>query len=186
MSGRTMKTIELPIGEGQDEVTSPQPHTWERLLCSGLVMIVGVVILVGSFDLGSGPGYQSVGPEIFPRIIGVGASICGVLLIASDLRSIVHTRRHEPNAATGSLPSPTRWKSVMALAGALTTYAFLIGPVGFWQSSGLLFVCAARIFGSKRWFRNALIGFGLALAAYLLFDRVLEVQLPGGYIRIPG
>jgi putative tricarboxylic transport membrane protein len=54
---------------------------------------------------------------------------------------------------------------------------------GFVLAGALLFTCVARGFGSARWLRDAMLGFALALGVFLFFVRVLNVSLPGGWLR---
>jgi putative tricarboxylic transport membrane protein len=45
-----------------------------------------------------------------------------------------------------------------------------------------LFVGVARGFGSRRWARNAAIGLVLSLGIYLFFVKLLNVNLPAGWL----
>jgi putative tricarboxylic transport membrane protein len=47
----------------------------------------------------------------------------------------------------------------------------------------VLFACVARAFGSRRVARDAALGFVLALAVFLFFVKLLNVNLPPGWLR---
>jgi hypothetical protein len=46
----------------------------------------------------------------------------------------------------------------------------------------VLFWCTARAFDARRPVRDAVFAIGLSLGAYLLFARVLQLQLPSGVL----
>jgi putative tricarboxylic transport membrane protein len=68
------------------------------------------------------------------------------------------------------------------LAGLALNVA-LIGTAGFVIASTVLFVCTARAFASRSPLRDAGIGFALALAVYVGFDRVLGYKIGTGLIE---
>jgi putative tricarboxylic transport membrane protein len=58
----------------------------------------------------------------------------------------------------------------------------LIGWAGFVVAGTALFACVARGFGSRRIVRDVAIGLVLALAIYLFFVQLLNVNLPAGWL----
>jgi putative tricarboxylic transport membrane protein len=58
----------------------------------------------------------------------------------------------------------------------------LIGWAGFVIAGTALFWCVARGFGSRRTLRDAVIGLALALGIYLFFVKLLNVNLPAGWL----
>lgn len=158
---------------------------WEAMLCALLVLALGVVLLIGSLDLDGGLGYQVVGPAVFPQLVGLATLTCGVLLVVAEVRRLLTVAR-APQVAAAKPDAGTRWRHVAVMVLALVAYALVLEPVGFWQASGVLFVVLARLLGSRRWLRDGVVGFALSLTVYFLFDRVLEVQLPEGFIHFAG
>ncbi len=59
----------------------------------------------------------------------------------------------------------------------------LIDDIGFILASTLLFLFTARAFGSRQLVRDAIIGFLLAVVAYVGFDRVLGYKIGTGLIE---
>jgi putative tricarboxylic transport membrane protein len=49
-------------------------------------------------------------------------------------------------------------------------------------AGAVLFVFVARGFGSRRFLRDLAIGVALALAVYLFFSQLLNVNLPAGWM----
>jgi len=58
----------------------------------------------------------------------------------------------------------------------------LIGPSGFVVAGTVLFVCVARGFGSRRIARDVAVGLVLSLAVFLFFVKLLNVNLPAGWL----
>ena len=182
----------------------------EELVVAVAVLALGIVMVVGALGFDSGAGYQVVGPGVFPMIVGVLGLVCGAVLSVTRARLLVSglgagsveacrgrgtgtSRLGDPDGSdaedkgeSATVRASIGWRGVLSLAGLLIGYAVLLVPVGFWQLTGLVFALAAKIFGGKRFVRNVIIGYVLALAVYFLFDRVLGVGLPDGYIRIAG
>lgn len=163
-----------------ENVTPPTPVRWAPRLTALLVFAVGVVVLVGAFGIDSGQGYQAVGPQVFPLIVGAGTALFGAIAL---VRSFLGADRAEVEQAEEEAEA-THWPAVLALAGALFGYAALLLPLGFWQTSTVFFAVVARVLGSRRLVRDLLIGLVLGLAVYFLFDRVLGVSLPPGILRL--
>lgn len=164
----------------------------EELIIAIAVLALGGVLVVGAVGFRGGAGYQAVGPAVFPIIIGGVGLVCGAVLVIARTRVLLNAmkggKEHETD---GSVAVEARreaigWKGVFTLAVLLGIYALLLVPAGFWQLTGLVFALAARIFGNRHIVRNLIIGYAIALTIYFLFDRLLGVGLPDGYIRIAG
>ena len=72
---------------------------------------------------------------------------------------------------------------VSTLPGIIAN-GILMVPVGFVISGTLLFVLAARGFGSKAWVKNAIIGLIIAVATYAFFNYGLGLGLPRGILPV--
>lgn len=173
---RSMNDAEpVSHAEGSAERRTPWAH-WGVAL---LICAVGLVLLIGGLLLPEGLESQTVGPGVFPIIIGAGALLVGLVNVVQLRRSPVEIldRAAEERATT-------HWPTAGLLAGTLAAYAAVFVPLGFWQSSTVLVTVVARILGSRKWWRDVLVGLALALAVYFLFDRALGVTLPPGMIRL--
>ena len=164
----------------------------EESIVAIAVLILGIVLVVGAIGFRGGAGYQAVGPAVFPIIIGGVGLVCGGVLTIARVKVLLNVLRGGKAGETEELGAGETgreaigWKGVTLLAVLLGGYAMLLVPIGFWQLTGLVFALAARIFGSSHIIRNLIIGYAIALTIYFLFDRLLGVGLPDGYIRIAG
>jgi putative tricarboxylic transport membrane protein len=59
----------------------------------------------------------------------------------------------------------------------------LIGWAGFVVAGTVLFPCVARGFGSTRVLRDASLGFVLSLGVFAFFVKLLNVNLPAGWLQ---
>lgn len=150
-----------------------------ELLLSLALAALGGLVLLQARAIGLGHGYEQIGPRLFPGLIGAGLALCGLLLAAQALsggwRGVpLDQPEHE---------APDR-AAFIWLSAALLAQLLLIAQLGFVLATTLLFVVAARGFGSRRSLRDLAIGALLSLAVYLLFTRALGLTLPAGLLGV--
>ena len=75
---------------------------------------------------------------------------------------------------------PVDWPALGWLAAGMVLNCVTIGPLGFIVASTVMFACVARAFASKAWLRDLAIGFAIALAAYVCFDKLLGININAG------
>jgi putative tricarboxylic transport membrane protein len=150
--------------------------SWSRRIVAVGFLLAAVVVLVSAWTIPQGGGYQAVGPRAFPLLVGGGLGVVAVIGVVQAFIS-----SSEP---VESDDEPIQWRPVLILVAALAGYAALIVPVGYWQTTAVFFVVCARVLGSRRLVRDAVIAVVLALATYFLFDRVLGITLPPGFVRL--
>ena len=147
--------------------------------------MLGFAVVVG-FATAAIPqsAYAKVGPAVVPWAVTAGLALFGVLLCIQGLRG---GWEHEEGGATDR-------RSFMWLAVGLVLNLILIDGVSFGETtllprfgfiiaSTLMFLCTARAFGSNKALRDGVIGFVLAIIAYVGFDRVLGYQIGSGLIE---
>ena len=117
-------------------------------------------------------GYAGVGPADIPRMIGWG-------LVVLALFTVIDAVRSGPVDRIRQQPVPVLW----ILAG-LGLQLALLHWAGFVIASGLLFACTAAAFGNRRFALTVPVGLIFAGAVYGMFDRVLQLNLPGGPLEL--
>ena len=68
------------------------------------------------------------------------------------------------------------------MSAGLFAHMALIGWAGFVIAGSVLFACVARGFGSRRIVRDLAIALVLSVAIYLFFVKLLNVNLPAGWL----
>lgn len=147
-------------------------------LAALVVVILGGVILTQVTQIGTGAGFIVVGPRVFPTVVGIGVLVLGVLFL---LRTTLRPDR-DLVAEVTTEESSTDWTTIILTFLALVVYAALLKPLGYALATGLFFPIVARIFGSTRLGRDALMGIALGLVIYLSFTQILGVRLPAGLL----
>jgi putative tricarboxylic transport membrane protein len=150
-----------------------------RRLASELALAAGVAALgAGAAYVTAGlpaeGGYAGVGPNFFPGVVAGGLLALGAWLI---WEAWIGRWRVAPPAGPAFGTRGFLWVS-----GALFAQMALIGLAGFVLSGAVLFAGVARGFGSRRLARDAALGLVLCLAIFLFFVKLLNVNLPAGWL----
>ena len=122
------------------------------------------------------PG-QKFGPAWFPGLIAIGLAACGVLLIASGLRTA------EPWASTpGWIRSRRARAGIAALLGGLVLYVLAADTLGFHITGILLLALWVRVLGAS-WRATLIVAVVGTLLIHLAFYKLLRVPLPWGLLE---
>ncbi|MGI8877044.1 MAG: tripartite tricarboxylate transporter TctB family protein [Candidatus Limnocylindria bacterium] len=135
------------------------------------VVALGVVVLAGALTT---PDVQFgvVGPAVLPSVFGILVVLSGLWLTAVSLRA-------DPPVIEALDARPL---TLAVIAVALYFAAFV--PLGFIVSSVAFFFGLSWILGSRAVLRDAVASVGFVLALYVLFERLLTVDLPGGVLPL--
>lgn len=142
------------------------------------VVILGGIILTQVSKIGTGAGFIVVGPRIFPVAVGIGFLILGLFL----LLRVTFVLDRDLVADVTTEEASTDWSTTILALLSLIAYAAILHPLGYTLATALFFPVTGRILGSRRLWRDILIGLVLGLAIYLIFTRVLGVRLPAGLL----
>jgi putative tricarboxylic transport membrane protein len=119
-------------------------------------------------------GYAGIGPNFIPAVVSAGLLLLGAWL---SLEAFTGGWRHRGEQAGSFAAGPFLWVSA-----GLFAHMLLIGTAGFVIAGMALFVCVARGFGSRATLRNLLIGLVLSLGVFVFFVKLLNVNLPAGWL----
>ena len=146
------------------------------------VITLGAVWLAGALALPQVATYAVIGPGVFVTLVGGGLVVLGALLLVATARG---ERFHPQDAEDADPDRPTDWPAfgLTTLAAALPIA--LLRPLGFPLAATLSFALVARAFGSRRLGKDLAVGLALGVACWLLFSRLLGLELPGPLPRLP-
>ncbi len=144
------------------------------------VLALGVAVAVVTANLPSEGGYARIGPNFMPGVVGAGMILLGIWLVYEAFS----------DGWRGAPPDDARERGEHAFHGAafgwitagLFAHMALIGTGGFVLAGVALFACVARGFGSMRIARDAAIGLVLSLGVFFFFVKLLNVNLPAGWL----
>jgi hypothetical protein len=125
--------------------------------------------------LGTGPSSDATASDEvgrYPLLIVLGL----VVTAAWSARDLLRGRASKPDrgAADGS------WRAVALVGVAALADLLLLDTLGFVIASSVLFWVTARAFDATRPWRDLVLSILLAVGAWLLFVRLLQVSLPAG------
>ena len=157
---------------------SPSPA--EVALSAG-VLALGALGAVVTSQLPSEGGYAGIGPNFFPALTSAGLAVLGAWLLWEALAG--GWKNRSPDAAEERGEHPFNASAFAWISAGLFAHMALIGSAGFVLAGALLFACVARGFDSRRFLADLAIGLALSLAVFLFFVRLLNVNLPAGWLQ---
>lgn len=126
------------------------------------------------------PGSGSVGPQVFPTIIGIFIVLVSLFLATEVLRG----NYGQPEGTEfGEIKSETDFKTLGTVSASILTYPFLIERAGFVIASTVVFFGVGFAYGARKLIKNLAIALIFALVVYLTFTKLLSVELPAGILK---
>jgi putative tricarboxylic transport membrane protein len=132
------------------------------------IALIAIAVIVGAL-LSPDPGFGVVRPATFPVVIGILMLVSAAWLVFDTVRS-------------GTAPElellDRRPFAYTAIAAGTFLLAFT--PLGFILSATPYLVAQARILGSRALVRDVIASAVFIVALYILFVKVLTIDLPNG------
>lgn len=114
------------------------------------------------------------GPGFFPRLIGTTAVIITLWTLIEELRKA--EREHT---------DPAKWKDVVILIALACSYAVLLRLFGGFVSTVIFLGATLMLLNRAQPFKNLLVATLVPSGVYLLFDRVLNANMPPAIFELP-
>lgn len=137
-----------------------------------ILLLLAILVAVETFSLSPPTQQATVGPAFFPLLIALGLAVNAAALFWQALR--------------GRIPADQWLKHdmvpVLIVLAGLTVQMALLTTAGWIVATTLLFATVARAFDSHRILLDLLIGFVLSAASFYMFNEVLGLSLPQGWI----
>ena len=150
------------------------PRSGAEIALSLGVVALGIGVAAVTATLPSEGGYAGIGPNFIPAVVAAGIVLLGLWLAYEAFTGGWRSRTEETAVFE---EKPFLW-----ISAGLFAHMALIGWAGFVIAGTVLFTCVTRGFNSTRWARNIAIGLVLSLAIYLFFVKLLNVNLPAGWL----
>lgn len=124
-------------------------------------------------------GYAGIGPNFIPAVVAGGLLATGAWLLWEALSGGWRNRGQPEEGAQHAFHAGAfGW-----ISAGLFAHMALIGWAGFVLAGAVLFACVARGFASRRPVRDLAIGLALSLAIFAFFVKLLNVNLPAGWLK---
>ena len=146
-------------------------------ISSFLWLLMGLfIIIVSVFSLSIGT-VADPGPGLFPLIMGVAlSSLSLVILIKSTFEKSIERKTLD------KLWTGLKWPKMFYTIGALLVYIIILDKIGFLLTTFFLLIFLMRVIEPQKW--RLVIGLSIlaSVGSYVLFGRLLEMELPTGFI----
>jgi putative tricarboxylic transport membrane protein len=141
------------------------------LAIAGILLIIALVIFWDTHTLALAPTY-GLGPKAMAYVVASGMAVLAFGNAFLAWRGDFPERESfDPKAI------------VLILGGFAALIAIIALGGGFIPATAVLFAATSTAFGRRAIVTDLLIGAGLAVAVFLLFDKLLTLSLPAGPIE---
>ena len=151
-----------------------------ELAFAGSLLLLGIIILIDTSKMLVPKGTESVGPQVFPTIIGIFILLVSLFLTIEILRG----NYGQPEGTEfGEIEGKTDFKTLGIVSASILTYPFLIERAGFVIASTVVFFGVGFAYGARKIIKNLALAIIFALVVYLTFTKLLNVNLPAGVLK---
>lgn len=185
------------------DLPSSAPGKWRvRSMPDLIISVIAIVGGAGVIIYASGmPRLNTgmLGPGLFPISVGIMFIIFGTILLFQTLRGSTHGEFNEDIAIQAEesvgdelelaedegnvvVVDESRTRLVVnavVVAGGVVAYMLLAEHLGFIITMMLILLVIQKVLGGS-WLSSILISAGLTFGLYLMFEKLLLVQLPDG------
>jgi putative tricarboxylic transport membrane protein len=122
-----------------------------------------------------------LGPKAFPRLLGVGLVITAVVLLVEILRA-----RKSPKPAAPPDEASSRGAQFIVGAAVLWTFLYFLmfEALGYVLATSIYLLVLTSYFNRGKWVANVLTSVLFSLISYLMFTKLLGVNLPPGILGL--
>ena len=145
----------------------------KELAISAFWLLLALYLSVAAYKLGLGISGRP-GPGFFP--FGAALAI-GVIALFRLLGA--HGKKPAATLATNG----SEWRKILCIIVGMAVYAFLLEPLGFAVCTFSLMAFYLKIIALQRWQLSLGFAFAVTLLAHIFFDRLLNAQLPRGFLE---
>lgn len=139
----------------------------------GLLISVYVIITAHSFPEDK---VLLLGPSFFPTVLAAGLGIFSLLLLTAALRG-----KSRPSTDPFSIKDPGVHRAGISLL-AVIVYCLVLGVLGFILTSTVYLFGLMYLLKRRDYLKMAAVSLGVTLLIYGIFNRLLDISLPAGFL----
>ena len=168
-------------------------NTEERI--ASIVLIVGsLAYLVGAFFIPMPTLKQQLGPDAFPKAIGLGLLILSCIYALQQFRGRVKAKENEEEiekraaiiGAEEKIEGKADWKTMGFMLVVMLLYALLFEHLGYAITTFLAFMAGCIYLDRRHLTRDAIIAVIASFVLQYIFSAWLRFQLPAGPLSYLG
>jgi putative tricarboxylic transport membrane protein len=143
-------------------------------------LVFGIYLSAESYHFGVG-NLQRPGPGFFPFLASVFMGILSLFVLIKTLLSAPW--KNNPTCRQDA-PESLQWRRIPLAVCGMLCYILLFNRIGFLLCTFLFFIYLLQVVMSQRWLSTLVISVSVSAGSYLLFDVLLNAQLPKGLFKI--
>ena len=146
---------------------------------------IAIAYLVGAFLIKEPPLRQQMGPEAFPKAIGVLMLFLSLLYVRQQFQKQPIQDDEERAAIIGAeekLSAYVDYKTIGIMLALMFTYGLAFEPIGYPLATLLMFIAGIFVLDRNHLKRDMIIALIASFGIFFLFRFVLRVNLPAGIL----
>ena len=160
----------------QSHITESGPsHRGVEVAVALFTMAFGIVVLLGSLQVGINWGVEGPRPGFFPFYISL-------FIIVSSLYNLAQATTLG-GIKSGVFANWEQLRRVMSVVAPTTAYVLLVPVIGMYISSTLLIGAFMMWLGTYSVWKTLPIAVGVPTIVYIVFERYFPIALPKGPIE---
>ncbi len=145
------------------------------LAVAAIIFALGALVTWDSYRMGSSWGSEGPQAGYFPFYIGLLICICSAVVFVQGLARLKSDR--SVFVTHGQL------KQVLVILVPSTVYVLGVQWIGIYVSSALFILLFMKVAGKYTWLRSVIVGAGIAVAAFVMFEIWFKIPLPKGPVE---
>jgi putative tricarboxylic transport membrane protein len=154
----------------------------DRIASVAFFLLAAGYLAMAFFTIGEAPSKQVLGPDVFPKAVGILMLFLSALYVMQSFRGLVHEdeQRAVIIGADDKVSSYMDLKTVGTMLVLMLAYAFAFERLGYPIATFLMFMAGVFVLDRRHLARDAVIGAFGSFGLYFAFAYLLRVQLPPG------
>ena len=132
-------------------------------------LLIGLLFVIESRSISQSAYGSSVGPDIFPTVLGV-------ILILLSIRLLFETMKYEH---VEGKKEPVQYVKFLIIFVSAAVYAVVLEPLGYVISTFIFLLIAFQTMERGKWISSLLIAGAFSFGVYYFFAEFLGGSLPG-------
>lgn len=143
-------------------------------ITAGVILLLGLIVVVDSFRLGSGWGMDGPRPGFFPFLMGAIILLGCVVVMRQASQGKGSAKKK------GAFVPPEAIKSILVVLIPACLMILFTEIVGLYIAAMVYLILYIRLVGSFRWVTSAAIGILVPMAFYIIFEKIFLIPMPAG------
>ncbi len=153
-----------------------------RIASVVFLLFAATYLAMAFFTIGTPASKQSLGPDAFPKAIGILMMFLSAVYVAQSFRGV--SKEDDARAAIigadDKLSGYMDVKTVGVMLLLMLVYAFIFEPLGYPIATFLMFMAGVFVLDRRHIARDTIIAVVISFGLYFAFTILLRVQLPAG------